>query len=238
MVRNHHLTRQHSRTRQTLAARARRIVYALVRDRGEALAVLASPILNQPLKGADFVGLDRTRLDYAGWWTAEHVEPVTRHIPLTLSQDDFLRRCQKLHQLVVESLKEGIIRKTLVALCIPPNDIGEYRSLKLLDLLIRLAEEADQAGLQLSSDGLELYGRLHPASNPSSPLKLLFKLNDLRQMDTHQTSSDNGRFSSALRAFSLNPTSFAAGWGTALDVIYDRISETLESVTATINRTQ
>ena len=100
------------------------------------------------MKGEDFVGLDRTHLDYAGWWTAEHVEPVTRHIPLTLSQDDLLRRCHKLQQLVVEPLKESLIRKTLVELGIPPDDIKEYRSLKLLDLLVRLAEEADQAGLQ------------------------------------------------------------------------------------------
>lgn len=222
--------------RLNVGSRTRRIVYALA-GLGEALEALASPILNQPMKGEDFVGLDRTCLDYAGWWTAEHVEPVTRHIPLTLTREDSLRRCQKLHQLVVESLKEGIIRRTLVALGIPPNDIREYRSLKLLDLLIRLAEEADQAGLQLSSDGSELYGRLQTASNPSNPLKLLFKLNDLRQMDTHAISSNNGRFSSALRAFSLNPASFAAGWGTALDEIYDRISETLESITSTLNRT-
>ena len=138
----------------------------------------------------------------------------------------------------MEPLKESLIRKTLVTLGIPPNDISEYRSLKLLDLLIRLAEEADQAGLQVSSEGRELYGRLQTASNPSNALKLLFKLNDLRQMDVHRTSSENGHFSNALREFRLDPASFAAGWGTALDVIYDQISETLESVTSTLNRTQ
>lgn len=217
-----------------VGSRTRHIVYALA-GLGEALAALASPILNRPMKGEDFVGLYRTHLDYAGWWAAGHVEPVTRHIPLTLSQDDFLRRCQKLHQLVVEPLKESLVRKTLVALGIPTDDIIEYRSLKLLDLLIRLAEEADQAGLQLSSDSSELYRRLQTASNS---LKLLFKLNNLRQMDTHAISSNNGRFSSALRAFSLNQASFAAGWGSALDEIYDRISETLESITSTLNRTQ
>ena len=106
---------------------------------GEAVATIASQLTLTPLSARDIVGLDRGELEYHGWWTADHVEPITRHIPLELTVDDFLARCSDLYQLVGEGLSEASLRRLLTALGMPAQDLTDFRSLRLLAHLIQLA---------------------------------------------------------------------------------------------------
>lgn len=215
-----------------VGTRARRIVQGLT-DLGEALAHLASPVLGQSLRGKDITGLDRTDLNYQGWWRAKHVEPIGRHIPLALDQVAFLARCNDLYKLVAEGLGEAWLRRLLVALGIPPDDIKSYRSLKLLDLLIRLADLAERSGLCLD-DGPELLARL-PGAPVTSPLASLFALTSLRQLADHRMDTSTQRkLDEALKTFDLDPAAYVGGWGAALDVVYDSIGATLETAAATL----
>ena len=215
-----------------VGTRARRIAYAMT-SLGEALAAIASEAwaVLSPVTG--FVGLDRTDLDYRGWWTAEHVEPVARHIPLELTLDDFLARCSVLYQLVGEGLSEANLRRLLEALKVLPKQIEGFRSLKLLDYLIRLAGLATRTGLQISS-GTQLQDRLKDEA-AASPLGRLFALYELRLLADHRTgTSRQKRFDEALDTFGLTPAAYGAGWGLALDAVYDRVAETLETAASTL----
>ena len=169
---------------------------------------------------------------------AEHVEPVTRHIPLNLSRGGFLSRCKDLARLVIEALNESRLRSLLVTIGVPEADLKETRSVRLLDQIIQLARLSNQSGLSFVLEGTTLYGRLKELQDNGSPrlVPSLFVLNDLRQLDAHRAgSSEKQKFESALRAFALDAASFGAGWGLALDVVYDRIAEALETAAKTLS---
>lgn len=219
---------------RNVGTRARRIVYALV-SLGEAVAMVASQFTPSPLSARDIVGLDRGELDYRGWWTADHVEPVTRNIPLDLTEDAFLSRCSDLYQLVGEGLSEAMLRRLLKDLGIPDGDVKDFRSLRLIAHLIQLAELANRAGLPLTN-GKELHDRLKKET-VGSPIERLFALNEFRQLADHRAqASRRERFDEALKVFGLNRGAYAAGWGLALDAVYDGMAETLETASTTLTR--
>lgn len=217
-----------------VGTRARRIVYAFV-SLGEAAAKVASQFTSSPTSPNNIVALDRGELDYRGWWTAAHVEPITRHIPLDLTEDAFLSRCSDLYQLVGEGLSEASLRQLLTALGIPPDDIQDFRSLRLLAHLIQLADLASRAGLPLAN-GEEIHDRLKEET-VGNPMERLFALNELRQLADHRAhTSRNERLADALKVFDLNRGAYAAGWGLALDAVYDGIADALEAASSVLAR--
>ncbi|MEO7666583.1 MAG: hypothetical protein ABIU97_06065 [Dehalococcoidia bacterium] len=217
-----------------VATRARRIVYA-VTDLGEATAQVASNFTSTVAPSAlDIVGIDRGELDYHGWWTADDVEPVTKHVPIDLTEDAFLSRCADLYKVVGEGLSESTLRQLLTALEVPPADIEGFRSLKLLAHLIRLADVAHQTGISLSN-GKAVNDRLNETT--TNRVERLFALNDLRQLADHDKKPNRlERLDKDLRAFGLNRASYVAGWGLALDSVYDGIAETLEIAANSLSR--
>jgi hypothetical protein len=220
-----------------VGTRARRIVYSLA-ELGNALAGVASSVQGLQLSGTDFVGFDGGALDYGGWWTAEHVEPSARHIPLELAKEAFLRRCNDLHKLVVEGLAERHLRKLLLALGGSGEDLKPLGSLKLLDQVLCLAQLANRSGLQLCEDGTVLLARLAEGPEPTS-IARLFALHQLRQLADHRAgSSASSRLDSALKEFGLQSSAFSAGWGTALDEVYDGLGQTLETCSALLRKAQ
>lgn len=216
---------------QNVGTRAKRITYALA-SLGEAVATVASRFTSTPLSAPDIVGLDRGELDHRGWWTAEHVEPITRHIPNELTQDEFLGRCSTLYQLVGEGLSQRRLRSLLEGLGVDSDSIADLGSIKLLSCLTGLAERSAHTGLALNSQPLH-DSVTQPVS--SSALDRLIALNELRQLSDHRTGSDaETKLTDALSAFGLDPASFAGGWGLALDAVYDGVAETLEEAAETL----
>ena len=217
-----------------VGTRARRIVYALA-SLGEAVAALASQVSSDHFSGGDFVGLERNDLDYSGWWTAEHVEPITRHIPLQLTEDAFLDRCDKLFQLVGEGLSESALRRLLEASGVQPDDIQGFSSLKLLYQVTRLGNLASRTGLRLGR-GSPLHSRLKEETEFTHSEKL-FALYNLRMLADHRyEKGGRKRLNEALEIFGLDPAAYASGWGPALDAIYDGVAESLEEAASTVTQ--
>lgn len=71
-----------------------------------------------------------------------------------------------------------------------------------------------------------------------TPIARLSALNDLRQLADHRIGAGDRqrKLTSGLRSFGLDPASYAAGWGTALDTVYDRIGEALEQAAEGLSR--
>jgi hypothetical protein len=130
---------------QNIGIRASEIVYGLV-GLGESLSRLAEDASLRGLQTEDFVGLRREALDYQGWWTFEHIEPIGRHISESLTEDAFLTRCMSLNKIVAEGFSEKALRLTLRSLGIPQDALEELRALKLLDRIVCMAQLAEQTG--------------------------------------------------------------------------------------------
>ena len=211
------------RQARNIGVRARNIVYGLV-GLGEAVAELATPQLAPEITSNDVVSLDRQWLDHHGWWKADAVEPICRHVPISATRDAFLNRCKDLYRLIVEGFQEKVLRKVLIDLGLDESEIKEFRSLKLLCRLVELGLLAQDAGLKLITDRAEVIRRFESPADPS-PCLHLFALNDLRQLDVHrQGSSFEARLTSGLGVFDIDPASTAAGYGEAIDALYDRLT--------------
>ena len=222
---------------RNVAIRTRELVCALV-DLGERLSALRQALGSKAGSGSDFVGLDRTHLDYVGWWKGALVEPVARHVPLDMVRDVFLDRCLDLDKLAIEVLPERFLRPMVRKVGAPQDDIDVFRGLKLLDRLACLAQVANEAGLSLAQAGSEIVTRFHrDGTNPAQPLTHLFVISDLRQIKGHRKDEVDARVKKALARVGIDVQMAAGGWGTVLDRIYDGAIKDLVFVGDTLART-
>jgi hypothetical protein len=217
-----------------IAKRAKDITFAMA-GLGEVLADLARSVGLADLAPEDFAGLRIPALIYRGWWTFDAAEAVARHVPLALSVDAFLDRCMSLDKLVIEGLSEGSLRQTLQAIGVPSDAIAKFRTLKLLDSVVRLAHLADTTALSISKNGALLWERLAKEDIiPAQPVAHLFALYDVRILKAHKAGDRNKRLQDELERFGVAPGEVAAGYGKILDHIYDLLTAELREATAKI----
>jgi hypothetical protein len=214
-----------------VASRSKRIVYALVAV-GETLTALAARLTMEKVSSDDFVKLSRRELDYYGWWTGPCVPPITRHVPLAMGESAFGERCKDLNSLIIEGLSESKLRKLLAEMHVESKLIKDFGSLKLLDTLIQLATISRQSGLSLSDcDELERRRKETVAALPKgkfleTPTAALFALYDLRINASHRS----GDINELMQRLGIDPASTEAGWGEALDHLYDAVGAALEDI--------
>ncbi len=219
---------------RNIAIRAEEVTFAVV-TLGESLAALASSIGLSELKPEDFVGLRRSALEYHGWWTFEATDAISRHVPLNLPVDQFLDRCMSLNKLIVEGLAESKLRRTLQVIGVPGNAIADFRTLKLLDCIVRMAQVASATGLELSKEGKQIWDRLeNDGTEPSQPVAYLFALYDIRILKAHIAGTRDERLADELTRFGVMPGEEAGGYGKILDNIYDALCVQLFEVAAKI----
>lgn len=187
----------------------------------DALADFADGI-GLAFEGSDIGTLDKGRIEYIGWWSNEDLKSLAWVALPTMSEPEFLSRCKEIYKLL-ENLKEKPLRRMLTTLGIPKTEIKEHRSLRLLAMLMQLFWIADESGLDFPADKEALVARL--ADDPKiSAIGTLFKLNALRQVDSHSISlADNPRYLETLESFGIDRTAMHNGWGRALDQIYDQV---------------
>ena len=111
----------------------------------------------------------------------------------------------------------------------------DFRSLKLLNLIVRFARLARQTGLSLNQ-GTALYNRIDEVDK--SVITALFRLNDLRQLAGHKAdASRRARIGEALESLGVSLSGYTGRLGLALDEIYDSVADTMERVAATLRGT-
>jgi hypothetical protein len=174
-------------------------------------------------------------VNYSGWWTFKALRPLGHVVPLSLSFVNFLGRCTELFKLL-ENLQPGPLRQMLIQLGIQKGEIADFRSLKLLGTLCQLAAIATMNAFHLVSD------RAHVCSQWNSSvilaeLRPLFALNTLRTAEAHVPGTSTAtKISEALQAFGIDRDECRAGWGKALDEVYDRFTTSLEDIARLIER--
>jgi hypothetical protein len=219
---------------RNIAIRAEDVTYAVV-GLGERLEELADAVGLQEMKAESFVGLRRAALDYSGWWTFETINPISRHARVDLTGDGFIDRCLHLDQVVREALKEAALRRLLVGLGVPQDDIAELQSMKLLDRLVCMAQVANKTGLSLVKNGAEIWRRLgKEGTEPKQPIVHMFALYDIRQLKAHAAQERYEELTEELERFGVGKGEEGAGYGKILDQVYDLLSKELTQAAKTI----
>lgn len=215
-----------------VARRAKKLTYGLV-TLAENLAKLA-----QSVGASDqFIALRRQDLDYRGWSTFAESEAISRHIPRDLPLDGFLDRCMSLTKLLIEGLRERPIREILRALCAPDKAIKDLGTLKLLDRVICMCQVANETGLALNAGDSSVWDRLsRDGTTPARPITHLFALYDLRIVKAHVT-GDRAKLFDCLSRFGIDQNDTTAGYGLALDRVYDALIAELDRVNQTVAAT-
>lgn len=209
------------RSESNIAIRAKSVVYAMA-DLGEVLAVIASKATGIERTSKDLVSLDRAQLNYYGWSNDETIEPIARHAPIEMHEEEFLQRCMELFKVVGEGLSENILRRTLLSIGVHKNDIEKLRSVRLLDRLVQLAMVANMTGLNLIRQGAELESR-RKEDAPATAVNALITIMELRNSKGHRAL----KATKALNEIGICIEKMAPGWGEALDIAYDRTFEAL-----------
>jgi hypothetical protein len=219
-----------------VATRAKRIVFALI-GLGETLADLASLVTGRQVSSQDVAGLERSSVNYYGWWNAAHVEPITRHLPLSLGRDQFLDRMTDLTKFVIEGINESVVRNVVLSLGYSSEETREWRSMKLLERVVRHCRVGTETGLDVVRDAPAIVARTasEVGAEGTSALK---SLNALRQLDAHRGgASSQTRLNAELAVFGIDLASTAGGWGEAADRVYDGVAEALEELEQMIHQT-
>jgi hypothetical protein len=150
-----------------------------------------------------------------------------------MTEDQFLDRCMSLVKLLVEGMNEGPLRQLANKLGVPAADTNNLRTLKLLDLIVRMSKKATETGMDLTTSGRQIFERLVAEGvTPAQPIARLFALNDLRVLKGHRAEGSYlTKRNQALARFNIDPASTAAGFGLACDEIYYGLFEEVEEAT-------
>lgn len=214
-----------------IGLRAQNLIYSYLGLEG-ALGYLA---LNLGLEDDVLYSLNRNELNYHGWWTYEDLKPLGYVVPKEINEEQFLNRCKNLYKLF-EGLKESKLREIIKEWGCREKDIDEYRSLKLLGVLIQFIEVATESGLDFFEDQESIIERCDFSKKVVS-LGSLFALNELRLVDAHKLGMGTSKtVNTATEVFGMNRKEMMSGWGLALDEIYDQVEESISQIVSKIQK--
>lgn len=219
-----------------IAQRAKRLVYSYLKF-GELLSSVLTDInSNYKLSCTDVIGLDRSALQYNGWYTLKDIKPITDHLNHVLTEKDFLIRQKLLYKFLIEGLDEKNIRKTLIHLGVNldrfKSSTNEYfGSIKLLNLLLNYLSITYLSGLRLFEDSKEIVTRLENEKSESVLTKSLNALNSFRVLDSHKSDSSYEKILiRALKVFNIDKNGISKNYLDACENIYDKLSSEFDDV--------
>jgi hypothetical protein len=176
-------------------------------------------------------------IQYKGWWTFDALGKLGNVSLRSMTYPHFLARCKDLHALM-EGLKPGPVRSLLRSLGVSKSDVDQHQSLKLTALLCQLATIAHEQHWGLVTDSALILAQWDK-NKLLDYYKPLFALNVLRQADAHTSSSIDPKNQAAqLAAFGIDPEKYKGGWGLALDLVYDAMTESLRQATELLQSVQ
>lgn len=201
-------------------------------DLADALGIVATQ--------EDIGKLNRSEIDYKGWWTFKDLKPIGRIIPLTLSFTDFLSRCKDLFE-IFKALQKSHLLQVLVKLGLDKNQkvgpdkqpITKFESLKLAATVCQLAHLCIDSGISLVGDSGLIIAEWDTEAKLDE-FNPLFALNGLRIAAAHNVLDD--KVEDALEVFGIDKATCHNGWGLALDKVYDEVIAAIGAASQLIRR--
>ena len=159
-------------------------------------------------------------VEYRGWWNIPGISSLANIVPPGVTLNEFLDRTVAL-VILWESVQQAPLRNMVLKLGIDRKKIGDFKSMKLLGTLCQLASIAKDSGHRWPEDSAHFVGSWDKEQRIPA-LRRLFSLNQLRLKAAHRTGADfAASLANELGAFGIDSAAQAAGWGKAVDSVYD-----------------
>jgi len=173
--------------------------------------------------------LDPAEVEYRGWWTFAGLKSLGHVVPMTLTLPGFLNRCKENFKLL-ENVQPAPLRQILIRLGVNKDAIAEFGGVKLLATVCQLATISKENGFALVADSARV-SAMWDVNRAIPELRPLFAVNALRTAEAHKlTKSTSGKVSEALQVLGIDEMQCRAGWGKALDRVYDQMVSSLEQI--------
>ncbi len=130
---------------------------------------------------------------------------------------------------LLEGLKPGPLRSILRRLGVSKSDVDQHQSLKLSAFLCQLATIAEEQHWGLVTDSTLIVAQWDK-NKILDYYKPLFALTFCVKPTFTSSSLDPKNQTSQLAAFGIDLDNYKAGWGLALDVVYDTTAKSLRSI--------
>jgi len=182
---------------------------------GDQLSTLGDA-LGTPSDAVDIVKLSREEIRANGWMHYPELQRLAQVAALSMSEQAFLARCKGIHELY-QRIPNGFIRGLVQKAGHARKDIGEIKSLKLLQALTNILQRLNADGERLDAfasgpDAADLTER-------NAKIGPLFINADLRNADAHQA----GGVIEALTKAGYDVAGLNSGYGLALDHVFDKV---------------
>lgn len=173
----------------------------------------------------DLIGLDEERIEYKGWAEFNEFSAIAQHVDLkSFSKEQFISRCKKLYILLGENLQEKPLRKIVNMLEFPVSITKEFRSIKLLELIIAYLKISDESGLHPVDNKETLVERVLEIKKFNALVELS-AVNSIRQLDAHKANDSKTRLHKALHDLGIHPNAISNNYADACWHLYDSIED-------------
>ncbi len=190
---------------------------------GSILANLSNHFFGFNYSPKDIIGLDEENITYKGWMEFPEFNAVAQYLDLkSFSKEQYVARCKKLYILIAENLKEKPLRKIVNMLGFPVSETKEFRSLKLLELIIAYQKIANDSGLDPFQNKETIVERVLENKKLNSLLEL-FALNTVRQLDAHKATDLKPKLNKALKELGIQPNSISNNYASACEQTFDSL---------------
>ncbi|MEQ1795336.1 MAG: hypothetical protein ABL970_14225 [Nitrospira sp.] len=169
------------------------------------------------------------KVKHSGWWTPSVVKPLTMVVSLSASHSEFLGRATALSK-VLENLKPAPVRSLAIQLGLEKDKIIAFGSIKLLASVCQLSIVTREQGHAFPSDAHSVVSAWNPEFRIAA-FDRVFALQALRGSASHAPSAEQDKkMASLVGKFGIDVAATATGWGYAIDALYDKIAEDLNSI--------
>jgi len=170
----------------------------------------------------DIGGFSAHDVEYRGWWSFGALLALAKIAPPDITLDGFLERALDV-AILWEGIQQAPLRNMVRKLGIAPKALPTGGSLKLLGALCQLATSARESGYRWPDEAEHFVALWNPELR-LPVMRRLFALNQLRQKAAHRTGEDfAAALASDLDPFGIVVAAQAAGWGSAVDLLYDTL---------------
>lgn len=215
---------------ENIAVKAERLTKSYFKL-GRLLSEIANEICGFGFTPSDLISLDERTIEYTGWSDFPDYKPIANHINLhSFSKEQFIARCKKLYVLIGENLKEKSLRRIVDWLRFPVNISKDFRSIKLLGVLLKYLHVSEESGLSLCENKDVITERVLGIKDFDAITELL-ALNNIRQLDAHKNGKDSElKLRDALKAFGIEYNSLTNNYAKPCEQVYDGIIIALKRI--------
>lgn len=192
---------------------------------GQLFSQVVNKICDISLSPVEIITLNQGAIDETGWMDFPDYNPITHHVSVRkFCKEDFISRCKKLYILLAENLRESNLRKIINSLGFSSDNTKDYRSLKLLEFVLKYLFVSVETGLNPIHDKAAIIERVAELKE-FNMLSKLFALNDIRQLDAHKNHNSTLKLNSALEKLGIEPNSISNNYAIACDQVYDGLTD-------------